>query len=83
MTTVRSILIVAAIKGWHLCQMDVTNAFLHGELDEEVYMKLRQGYRGEGEPILCASTTPSIVYLPPQTVCKLHKSLYGLKQAPR
>jgi len=83
MTTVRSILAVAAIKGWHLCQLDVTNVFLHGELEEEVYMKLPQGYKGEGEPSLCASNAHNNVLFPPTTVCKLNKSLYGLKQAPR
>jgi len=83
MTTVRSVLAVAAIKGWHLYQMDVTNAFLHGELDEEIYMKLPQGYKGDGEPILCASHNPIAATFPPHTVYCLHKSLYGLKQAPR
>jgi len=63
--------------------MDVTNAFLHGDVEEEVYMKLPQGYRGEGELILYANKSSSMAYFPPQTVCKLHKSLYGLKQAPR
>ncbi|XP_071712546.1 uncharacterized mitochondrial protein AtMg00810-like [Rutidosis leptorrhynchoides] len=76
MVTVRSLLAVAAMFDWELFQMDVSNAFLHGDLLEEVYMTMPLGYSGKGEPVQDIPFDKS-------KVCKLKKSLYGLKQAPR
>ena len=42
--TVKVLLSLTASFGWSLCQMDVNNAFLNGDLFEEVYMTLPLGY---------------------------------------
>nr|GEX34020.1 hypothetical protein [Tanacetum cinerariifolium] len=73
----RLVVQVAAIKGWFTCQMDVCNAFLHGDLLEEVYMKPLMGYTSKGKNVSADTTLDS------HLACKLKKSLYGLKQAPR
>jgi hypothetical protein len=44
MTTIKVLLSVAINQGWFLCQMDVSNAFLHGDLEKEVFMKLPPGH---------------------------------------
>lgn len=65
---VRVVLSIAASRSWPLHQLDVKNAFLHGELAETVYCSQPAGFVDTAHPT---------------HVCKLKKSLYGLKQAPR
>lgn len=83
MATVRSLLAVASLKGWCLHQMDVKNAFLHGDLQEHVYMKLPPGYKGQGHRLEVNEEGEFCKPSGNKKVCKLNKSLYGLKQAPR
>lgn len=83
MTIVRSLLVVAAIENWHLYQMDVKNVFLHGDLLEDVYIKMATSYAGPHTPIIIGQGEHCYAETHPNTVCKLQKSLYGLKHGPR
>ncbi|GJW75967.1 retrotransposon protein, putative, ty1-copia subclass [Tanacetum coccineum] len=67
-TTIRAVLSLAITNDWPLCQLDIHNAFLHGNFKEQVYMKQPPGFIDPQRP---------------NHVCLLHKSFYGLKQAPR
>lgn len=67
-TSIRVMLAIVALFDLELEQLDVKTAFLHGDLDEEIYMTQPEGFSAPGQEHL---------------VCHLQKSLYGLKQAPR
>lgn len=66
--TIRTVLSVAVSRSWPIHQLDVKNAFLHGHLNETVFMHQPPGFVDKRYP---------------NYVCRLKKSLYGLKQAPR
>ena len=68
MTSIRTILSLVVVEYFHLEQSDVKTTFLHGDLEEDIYMQQPQGYEVKRKENL---------------VCKLKKSLYGMKQAPR
>ena len=65
--SLRTVIVLGVQNGMKLHQMDVTTAFLNGELEEEVYMKKLERFAEEGQE---------------HSVCKLRKSIYGLKQSP-
>ena len=56
------------LEDFHLDKLDIITSFLHGDLDEEIYIAQPQGFEVKGKENL---------------VCILKKSLYGLKQAPQ
>jgi hypothetical protein len=67
-TSIKTVLALVAHYDMALEQMDVKTAFLHGNLEEQIYMEQPEGFSQPGQEHL---------------VCKLKKSLYGLKQSPR
>ena len=66
--SVRTLIALSVQYGLKLHQVDVTTAFLNGELEEEVFMRQPEGFVTPGKE---------------QFVCRLKKSIYGLKQSPR
>ena len=66
MVSMRCFHSVDIVKGWEIHQRDMNNAFLYGDLDEEVYMTMPLGFKS----------------LVSNKVCKLRKSLCRLKQSP-
>ena len=68
LSSIRVLFSVALNQAWPLHQLDVSNAFLYGNLAEQVYMEQPLGYIAQGES---------------SQVCLLKKAIYGLKQSPR
>ena len=68
LTYVRLFISLATSDDWDLHQLYIKNIFLHGNLQEGVYMEQPLGFVAQGEI---------------RKVCHLRKSLYGLKQSPR
>jgi hypothetical protein len=66
--TIRTVLSIAVSASWEIRQVDVSNAFLHGLLQETVHMAQPPGFQHPQYPA---------------AVCKLRKAINGLKQAPR
>jgi len=66
MNSIRIIFYIAVNLSWPLYQHDVKNAFLYGDLQEEVYIEQLPGYVAHGE----------------NKVCRLKKAIYGPKQSP-
>ena len=67
-SSIRILLALEAQFNMELVQMDMKTAFLHGDLEEEIYITQPDGFKVAGKE---------------NWVCKLNKSLYGLKQSPR
>ena len=67
MTSIRTMLSIAASMNLEIEQLDVKTTFLHGELDEKIYMLQPEGFVEKGKENL---------------VCQMKEILYGLKQAP-
>jgi len=59
-------IVLAALKNWHITVLDVKSAFLYGELDEELYMEQPEGFKVKGQE---------------HKVMRLKRAIYGLKQA--
>ena len=66
--TIRAVLQLTISRAWPVHQLDVSNAFLHGHLDEQVFCEQPTGFVDDEHP---------------DFVCLLSRSLYRLKQAPR
>ena len=68
MYSIRTILGLVVVECLHLEKLDVKTTFLHGDLEEDIYMQHPQGYEVNRKENL---------------VCRSKKILYGLKHDPR
>lgn len=74
----KAILAIAAVNDWEIEQMDVTTAFLHGDIDGDVYVDIPVGVSAQVLSNLSNQQLPAGAI-----TLKLNKALYGLKQSPR
>ena len=65
--SIQSVLVLVSLLDLELEKLDVKTAFLHVNLDEEIYMEQPEGYVQNHNK---------------KFVCRLKKSLYGLRQSP-
>ena len=68
MCSIRVILGLTASMNLKLKQLDIKTAFLHGDLDYEIFMEQLEGFKVKGKENM---------------ICRLKKNMHGLKQAPR
>ena len=52
MDSIRLVLAIAASKRWEVNHMDVKSAFLHGDLQEDIYMQQSEGFQ-EDPSLVC------------------------------
>ena len=67
-SSTHTLLSIVAMRDFELEQLDVKTAFLHGELEEDIYMDQPEGF---------------VISEKENLVCRLKKYIYGLKQSPR
>jgi len=75
MAAMHAVIAIAATEDLELESVDVSTAFLNGDIDAEIYMKIPEGLEVEGNPQPGED--------PKRWVVRLLKGLYGIKQGPR